>query len=144
MTQNPRGNPREPSFWRFPLPSIEQNFYFVQFAVCPQNLLPLRHKSKKTGYPNKNTLALSEIFDTERMIFLIPCTNKCVYQSNGLCMLQSADAAGMPSPDGTCARFILHREAPLGSPHRYCAPGSDAFPEVLSDVPCGSAESDIV
>lgn len=55
---------------------------------------------------------------------LIPCTSQCVYQSDGVCTLDSAAAAGQPSLGGACIHFIPTDEKRLGSPHRYCEPGS--------------------
>lgn len=66
---------------------------------------------------------------------LIPCTSKCVYQSDGICTLNSAAAAGLPSLGGACIHFIPADAARLGSPHRYCAPGSAAVPEAHGDFP---------
>ena len=37
---------------------------------------------------------------------LIPCTSQCVYQSDGVCTLDSAAAAGQPSLGGACIQFI--------------------------------------
>ena len=51
---------------------------------------------------------------------LIPCTSKCVYQTDGICTLNSAAAAGVPSLGGACIHFIPQTAAQLGSPHRYC------------------------
>lgn len=50
---------------------------------------------------------------------MIPCTSECVYQSEGLCRLDSAAAAGLPDLGGACVHFIP--AARLGSPHRYSA-----------------------
>ena len=33
---------------------------------------------------------------------LIPCTSSCVYQSDGVCTLDSAAAAGVPALGGAC------------------------------------------
>ena len=48
---------------------------------------------------------------------MIPCTSECVYQSDGLCTLDSAAAAGLPALGGACVHFIPAER--LGSPHRY-------------------------
>ena len=48
---------------------------------------------------------------------MIPCTSECVYQSDGLCTLDSAAAAGVPALGGACIHFIPAKQ--LGSPHRY-------------------------
>ena len=37
---------------------------------------------------------------------MIPCTSDCIYQSDGLCNLDSAAAAGFPSLGGACVHFI--------------------------------------
>lgn len=64
---------------------------------------------------------------------MIPCTSECVYQSDGLCTLDSAAAVGVPSLGGACVHFIPAKR--LESPHRYseraaaagldCSPGPD-------------------
>lgn len=70
---------------------------------------------------------------------LIPCTSQCVYQSDGVCTLDSAAAAGQPSLGGACIHFIPTDARRLGSPHRYCEPGSAADRNTaahpLHDVP---------
>ena len=68
---------------------------------------------------------------------LIPCTSECVYQSEGLCTLDSAAAAGMPALGGACVHFIPRDGARLGSPHRYSEPGLAAGMEIpeASDGP---------
>lgn len=48
---------------------------------------------------------------------MIPCTSECVYQSDGLCTLDSAAAAGVPALGGACVHFIPSKR--LESPHRY-------------------------
>ena len=48
---------------------------------------------------------------------LIPCTSECVYQSDGLCGLESAAAAGLPALGGACVHFIPADPGRLGSPH---------------------------
>lgn len=53
---------------------------------------------------------------------LIPCTSSCVYQSDGVCTLDSAAAAGMPALGGACVHFIPADARRLGSPHRYYEP----------------------
>ena len=55
---------------------------------------------------------------------MIPCTSKCVYQSDGLCTLDSAASAGLPALGGACIHFIPQGGERLGSPHRYSGPGS--------------------
>ena len=59
---------------------------------------------------------------------LIPCTSNCVYQSDGLCTLDSAAAAGLPALGGACVHFIPAGGARLGSPHRYSEPESGEAP----------------
>ena len=44
---------------------------------------------------------------------MIPCTSKCVYQSDGLCTLDSAAAAGQPALGGACVHFIPQDAARL-------------------------------
>ena len=61
---------------------------------------------------------------------LIPCTSQCVYQSDGICTLDSAAAAGQPALGGACIHFIPTDAKRLGSPHRYCVPGSTGAPEM--------------
>ena len=53
---------------------------------------------------------------------MIPCTSKCVYQSDGLCTLDSAASAGLPALGGACIHFIPQGGERLGSPHRYSGP----------------------
>ena len=71
----------------------------------------------------------------KRMVLmsLIPCTSACAYQQDGLCTLDSAAAAGTPSLGGACVHFIPAAGERLGSPHRYCGPGS------VADLPGPSA-----
>ncbi len=61
---------------------------------------------------------------------MIPCTSECVYQSDGLCTLDSAAAAGVPALGGACVHFIPAKR--LESPHRYServkAAGPEDFP----------------
>lgn len=64
---------------------------------------------------------------TERRIALIPCTSECVYQSDGLCTLDSAAAAGVPSLGGACVHFIPAKR--LESPHRYSERAAAAGPD---------------
>ena len=49
---------------------------------------------------------------------MIPCTSHCVYQSDGLCTLDSAASAGLPALGGACIHFIPRDGGRLGSPHR--------------------------
>ena len=78
------------------------------------------------------------------LMSFIPCTSKCVYQSDGLCVLDSATAAGVPSFGGACIHFIPADEARLGLPHRYCEPESMSTPKVASDYQHGASESGTV
>lgn len=55
---------------------------------------------------------------------LIPCTSSCVYQSDGVCTLDSAAAAGVPALGGACVHFIPADAKRLGSPHRYFEPAA--------------------
>ena len=64
---------------------------------------------------------------------LIPCTSNCIYQSDGVCTLDSAAAAGLPSLGGACIHFIPADAKKLGSPHRYCAPEAAAIRETPGD-----------
>lgn len=59
---------------------------------------------------------------------LIPCTSACVYQSDGVCTLDSAAAAGVPSLGGACVHFIPVSARRLGSPHRYFEPAAAPDP----------------
>ena len=63
---------------------------------------------------------------SERRIALIPCTSECVYQSDGLCTLDSAAAAGVPALGGACVHFIPAKR--LESPHRYSERAEAANP----------------
>lgn len=36
----------------------------------------------------------------------IPCTGKCIYESDGLCTLENVAAAGCPTKENGCAHFI--------------------------------------
>ena len=71
---------------------------------------------------------------------LIPCTSRCVYQQEGICTLDSAAAAGLPSLGGACVHFIPADAARLGSPHRYSQPESAAGPTVPRDPQTGGTE----
>ena len=71
---------------------------------------------------------------------LIPCTSQCVYQSDGICTLDSAAAAGQPSLGGACIHFIPVDAKRLGSPHRYCEPGSAAGRDTVANPPHGAPE----
>ena len=71
---------------------------------------------------------------------LIPCTSQCVYQSDGICTLDSAAAAGQPSLGGACIHFIPSDAKRLGSPHRYCEPGSTAGRDTAANPPHGAPE----
>ncbi len=66
---------------------------------------------------------------------LIPCTSKCVYQSDGVCTLDSAAAAGQPSLGGACFHFIPTDAKRLGSPHRYSEPGSAPDWDIAANLP---------
>lgn len=83
----------------------------------------LSHKILIPGQATPNT-------NQEWMIVmrLIPCANECVYQTDGLCALNSAAAAGLPALGGACIHFTPVDAARLGSPHRYYEPGSNAVP----------------
>ena len=71
---------------------------------------------------------------------LIPCTSQCVYQSDGICTLDSAAAAGQPSLGGACIHFIPTDVKRLGSPHRYFEPGSAAGRDTAANPPHGAPE----
>lgn len=71
---------------------------------------------------------------------MIPCTSHCIYQSDGICTLDSAAAAGQPSFGGACIHFIPQDAMRLGSPHRYYEPGSTANPGISEDLPHGAPE----
>ena len=77
------------------------------------------------------------------LMSLIPCTSQCVYQSDGICTLDSAAAAGLPALGGACVHFIPAGAARLGSPHRYYEPGSTAIPAANANYPHGEPESGI-
>ena len=66
---------------------------------------------------------------------MIPCTSDCVYQTDGLCALDSAAAAGVPALGGACVHFIPVKR--LESPHRYSERAESANPEnaPAPDVP---------
>ncbi len=64
---------------------------------------------------------------------MIPCTSQCIYQSDGLCTLESAAAAGQPALGGACIHFIPQSAKRFGSPHRYYEPGSAEAPGIASD-----------
>lgn len=64
---------------------------------------------------------------------LIPCTSSCVYQSDGVCTLDSAAAAGMPALGGACVHFIPADARRLGSPHRYYEPAAAPDQEMPPD-----------
>ena len=59
----------------------------------------------------------------------MPCKTKCVYQSNGICELESSIPEGL-SADERCIHFIPLAAAQRGSPHRYFEPGSNAYRQV--------------
>ena len=77
------------------------------------------------------------------LMSLIPCTSKCVYQQDGVCILDSAAAAGVPSLGGACVHLIPAAAERLGSPHRYSEPGSVAAPPADADCPPGAQEPHI-
>lgn len=58
---------------------------------------------------------------------MIPCTSDCIYQSDGVCTLDSAAAAGAPALGGACVHFIPVKQ--LGSPHRYSERATASSPE---------------
>ena len=58
----------------------------------------------------------------------IPCTSACVYQTEGVCALESAAAVGLPALGGACIHFIPAGPARLGSPHRYSEPAAAGGP----------------
>lgn len=66
---------------------------------------------------------------------LIPCTSTCVYQQDGVCMLDSAAAAGQPSLGGACIHFIPSSAKRLGLPHRYSEQESVEYREVSAVRP---------
>lgn len=61
------------------------------------------------------------------------CQCACVYQSNGICELETSALLGQPSAGCVCQRNAVINEARLGSPHRYCAPGSVPIHLATSD-----------
>ena len=71
---------------------------------------------------------------------LIHCTSQCVYQSDGICTLDSAAAAGQPSLGGACIHFIPSDAQRRGSRHRYCEPGSIAGRDTSASPPHGALE----
>ena len=68
------------------------------------------------------------------------CSSRCVYQSDGVCTLESAASAGLPALGGACVHFIPTDAARLGSPHRYSGLGSAAIPPVRGDRLPGEPE----
>ena len=48
---------------------------------------------------------------------MISCTSKCVYESDGLCTLDRAAAAGLPALGGAGIHFILGGGERLGARH---------------------------
>ncbi len=71
---------------------------------------------------------------------LIPCTSSCVYQSDGVCTLDSAAAAGVPALGGACVHFIPADAKRLGSPHRYFEPAAAPDREMFPGSPPGGPE----
>ena len=122
---------------RFALPP-ELNKIFILFNyVYGFKTSPLCYKIQRTGSSYPYISSIRTKINQEWMIAmsLIPCTSKCVYQSDGICTLDSAAAAGLPSLGGACIHFIPVDAARLGSPHRYCEPGSAAAPGAHGDFP---------
>ncbi len=76
------------------------------------------------------------------LMSLIPCTSQCVYQQDGVCTLDSAAAAGVPSLGGACVHFIPANQGRLGSPHRYSRPEAAPDPEAPSAFRSGAAAPD--
>ena len=74
------------------------------------------------------------------------CASKCVYHADGCCVLNSADssAVDLPALGGACVPIIPADAARLGSPHRYCAPGSNEAPGARADFRRDVPESGIV
>ena len=66
---------------------------------------------------------------------LIPCTSACIYQSDGVCTLDSAAAAGVPALGGACVHFIPADARRLGSPHRYFEPAANSDQGMFPDLP---------
>ena len=71
------------------------------------------------------------------LMSLIPCTSACIYQSDGVCTLDSAAAAGVPALGGACIHFIPSDAKQLGSPHRYFEPAAAPTREMFPDSPSG-------
>lgn len=71
---------------------------------------------------------------------MIPCTSQCIYQSDGLCTLESAAAAGQPALGGACIHFIPQSVKRFGSPHRYCEPGLTEAPGISLNHPHDAPE----
>ncbi len=71
---------------------------------------------------------------------LIPCTSACIYQSDGVCTLDSAAAAGVPALGGACVHFIPADARRLGSPHRYFEPAVNSDQGKFPDLPLGEPE----
>lgn len=71
---------------------------------------------------------------------LIPCTSACIYQSDGVCTLDSAAAAGVPALGGACVHFIPADARRLGSPHRYFEPAANSDQGKFPDLPLGEPE----
>lgn len=55
---------------------------------------------------------------------MIPCTSKCVYQSDGLCTLDSAAAVGQPAL-GRAPAYTSFRRTQRGSDRLTDIPGRD-------------------
>ena len=76
------------------------------------------------------------------MIRVTPCKTKCVYQSNGICELESSIPEGL-SADERCIHFTPEAATQLGLPHRYYEPGSNAYQPVQTTNQRDVQESDI-
>ena len=68
------------------------------------------------------------------------CSSQCVYQSDGICTLESAASAGLPALGGACVHFTPTDAERLGSPHRYYEPGSTVIHLVREEKEPGEPE----
>lgn len=59
------------------------------------------------------------------------CHYNCVYQTDGICVLDDASLSGYPMSKA-CLRPTLINVNRLGSPHQYCGPESDLTPPAFS------------
>jgi hypothetical protein len=108
-------------------------------------LFNYKYTRKTSSLTNKNR-KISETsikINYEWMIAMqfMSCKNKCVYQLNGICELESL-IPERSGPDEPCVRFIPAAAAQRGLLHRYFEPGLTSYRSAQTTYQHDVQESD--